>query len=355
MSSQDRVELSYVEAMNRAIVLAMSQDPRVFVFGVDMGDYKASFGILKGVREKFGAERCFSTPLSEAALTGIAIGAAHEGSRPILVHNRVDFALLGMNQLINMAANSHYLSDGRRRVPMVIVAHIGRSWGQGPQHSKSMHGVFAHFPGLKVVLPASPQDACSLLASAISDENPVLVLTHRWFHPTRGLVDEGLAVPIGQAKVERVGEDVSIIAATWMVVEALHAAEILQRHHRVSAEVVDVRSAAPLDRATISSSVAKTRYAVVADYDWAFCGLGAELSAAVTEECFSSLRAAPVRIGFAPTPCPTARPLEDLFYPNADRIVREVEHLLALDAADLSQENFFSYERLFGGLFKGPF
>jgi pyruvate dehydrogenase E1 component beta subunit len=309
---------------------------------------------LNGLKSKFGKHRCFSTPLSEAALTGIAIGAAQRGLKPILVHNRVDFALLGMNQLINMATNFSYLSGGTQRVPLVIIAHIGRSWGQGPQHSKSMHAMFAHFPGLRVVMPASPQDAFSLLITAIEDPNPVVYLTHRWFHRVRGPVDDELRVPLGRAKVERSGVDVSIIATTCMVIEALHAAEILSRHG-VEAEVVDVRTVVPLDIETIAESVRKTRRVVIADYDWKFCGVSAEVAAEITQHCWGSLAAPPERVGFAPTPCPTTRPLEDLFYPNAKDVVRGVEKLLDIPEIDLSGENFNTYERLFEGLFKGPF
>ena len=283
-------------------------------------------------------------------MTGVAIGAALCGLRPVHIHARADFTLLAMNQLVNMASNKHYLSNGKLRVPLVVRAIIGRSWGQGAQHSKSMHGVFAHFPGLKVVLPSTPQDGYSLLRSAIRDENPVIFLEHRWLYDVVGEVDDELAVPLAACKVQRPGSDVTIVSCTWMSVEAMQAAQILAAHG-VEAEIIDVRTVAPLDAPTIMASVRKTGRVVIADNDWTFCGFAAEVAAQITECCFASLKAPPVRLGFAPVPCPTTRPLENLFYPSARHIVQAVEHLLGLPAIDLRGEVFNEYERRF----KGPF
>jgi pyruvate dehydrogenase E1 component beta subunit len=342
--------LSFPEALNLAMSREMEADANVFVFGVDLTDHKRTFGSGKGMVEKFGIRRYFASPLSEAAATGIAIGAAGCGLRPVHVHARVDFTLLAMNQLVNMASNKSYVTNGEFKVPLVVRAMIGRSWGQGAQHSKSMHSVFAHFPGLKVVLPSDPQDAYSLLRSAIRDDNPVIFLEHRWLYDVVGKVDDQLKVPIGTCKVVRPGTDVTIISCSWMTVEATQAARILSENG-VEAEVVDVRTVVPLDVNTIVSSVRRTGHTVIADYDWLFCGLSAEISAQITENCFASLKSPPYRIGFAPVPCPATRPLETLFYPSARDIVRAVEKLLDLPEIDLSQEVFNEYERRF----KGPF
>jgi pyruvate dehydrogenase E1 component beta subunit len=342
--------MAFPDAINLAMVREMEDDPTVFAFGVDVQDHKRTFDSGKGMVERFGPRRYFGSPLSEAGVTGVAIGAALCGLRPIHIHARADFMLLTMNQLVNMASNKRYLSDGRLKVPLVVRAMIGRSWGQGAQHSKSMHSVFAHFPGLKVVLPSNPQDGYSLLRAAIRDDNPVIFFEHRWLYFTRGAVDEAVSVPIGTSKVRREGDDVTIVAVSWMTVEALQAAEILARHG-VEAEVVDVRTVVPLDIETITASVRKTGRVIIADYDWTFSGFSAELAAQITESCFPKLKAPPMRIGFAPVPCPTTRPLENLFYPTAKDVVQNVRRLMGLPEIDLSHEEFHAYEKLF----KGPF
>jgi pyruvate dehydrogenase E1 component beta subunit len=342
--------MAFPEAINLAMTREMEADPNVFAFGIDLQDHKRTFGSGRGMVEKFGIERYFGSPLSEAAATGIAIGAAGCGLRPIHVHARADFALLSMNQLVNMASNKSYYSNGKFKVPLVVRAIIGRSWGQGAQHSKSLHSVFAHFPGLKVVLPSNPQDGYGLLRAAIRDDNPVIFLEHRWLYDLVGEVDENLEVPLGQCRVQCEGTDITIVSCSWMTVEATQAARILSENE-ISAEVVDVRTAAPLDSKTITESVRKTGRAIIADNDWTTCGLSAEISAQITESCFDRLKAPPLRIGFAPVPCPTTRPLENLFYPSAREIVRAAEKLLGLPEIDLSGESFNEYERRF----KGPF
>lgn len=344
------VQMKFPEAINLAMTKEMEADPRVFAFGIDLPDHNRTYGTGKDMVEKFGIERYFGSPLSEAAATGVAIGAAGCGLRPIHVHARADFVLLAMNQLVNIASNHSYLSDGKVNVPLVVRVMIGRSWGQGAQHSKSLHSTLAHFPGLKVVLPSSPQDGYSLLRSAIQDDNPVIFFEHRWLYDVVGDVDDQLDVPIGACKVQRQGTDITIVSSSWMTVEATQAARILSENG-VEAEIVDVRTVAPLDSDTIMASVNKTGRAVIADNDWSFCGMAAEISAQITESCFGSLKAPPRRLGFAPVPCPTTRPLETLFYTSAKSIVREVERLLDLSEIDLSSEVFNEYEQRF----KGPF
>lgn len=345
-----KTKLKFSAAINLAMTREMELDPVVFAFGVDVQDYKRTFHSGDGMVERFGLRRYFGSPLSESGATGIAIGAAICGLRPIHIHARADFTLLAMNQLINIASVKSYMSNGELNVPLVVRACIGRSWGQGPQHSKAMHAVFAHFPGLKVVLPSNPQDAYSLLRSSIRDDNPVIFFEHRWLYDIEGEVDDELTVPIGSSLVQRSGKDVTIVSCSWMTVEAMQAARILSENG-IEAEVVDVRTVAPLDADMIMDSVRKTGHAVIADNDWIYCGFAAELSAQITESCFGSLRAPPYRIGFAPVPCPTTRPLENLFYPSAKHIVRGVGKLLDLPEIDLSGEIFNEYERRF----KGPF
>ncbi|MDD2708454.1 MAG: transketolase C-terminal domain-containing protein [Verrucomicrobiae bacterium] len=342
--------ITYREALNLAMRREMEADEDVFVYGLDVPDHKRIFGSTKGLVEQFGLNRCFGAPLSEDALTGIGIGAALSGLRPILTHIRTDFMLLGMNQLGNMLSCLRYMSGGKVHVPMVIRSVVGRGWGQSAQHSKSMFGIFAHFPGLRVVLPSRPQDAYSLLRAAVRDPNPVIFIEHRWLYDVEGPVDEQVTVPIGQPVVVRQGKDLTVLCVSWMNVEALKAAEVLARRG-VELEVVDVRSLAPLGRDLIVESVKKTGRCLVADYDWVFAGFSAELAAVVGHDCFRELKCPVERVGFAHAPCPATRPLENLFYPSAVTLIRMAEKMLGLDETDLSGENFYSYENKF----KGPF
>src|SRR3989338_62401 len=342
--------MTFRESLSLAVAKEMEADPSVFVFGLDVPDHKRIFGSTKGLVEKFGLERCFGTPLSEDAMTGVALGAALSGLRPIHVHIRVDFMMLAMNQIVNMISNLRYMSGGKLTIPLVIRAVIGRGWGQSAQHSKSLQSFFAHIPGLKVVMPTTPQDAYSLLRTSIRDDNPVIFLEHRWLYDVEGEVDERKTIPLGNATVCRQGDAVTVVATSWMNVEALKAAEVLERRG-IQLEVVDVRSITPLDEETIIQSVKKTRRCIVADYDWAFCGFSAELASLIHHRCFNDLKKPVERLGFAPVPCPTTRPLENLFYPSAVHIIRIVEQMLGLEKTDLSGESFYSYEHNF----KGPF
>lgn len=342
--------MTFREALARALTREMEEDPSVFVFGLDVPDHRRIFGSTEGLVEKFGVERCFATPLSEEAMTGVALGAAISGLRPVHVHIRVDFALLAMNQIANMVSNLRYMSGGKLRVPLVIRAVIGRGWGQSSQHSKSLHGVFAHFPGLKVVLPTTPQDAYGLLRSSIRDDNPVIFLEHRWLYDISGTVDEEQLIPLGEPSVRQEGDAITVVSTSWMTIEALKAAEVLAKRG-IALEVVDPRTVAPMNVEPIVASVRKTRRCIVADYDWTFCGLSAELSAVIGENCFASLKRPVVRLGFAHAPCPTTRPLENAFYPSAVAIIRAAEKVLGVEPADLSGESFYSYEHRF----RGPF
>lgn len=342
---------TYCDALNEAIVQEMERDPSVFVYGIGVPDHKRIFGSTNDILEKFGPDRCLDTPIAEDSMTGFGLGAAINGLRPIHIHIRVDFLLLAMNQLANMVSSFCYGSGGKMKVPLVIRAVVGRGWGQGYQHSKTMHSTFAHLPGLKVITPTTVADAKGLMVSAIRDDNPVLVLEHRWLYWQQGTLPDGdYTVRIGEPNIIRQGNDLTVIATSWMNVEAVRAAEILQRRG-VSIEIVDPRTLAPLEDEMLVTSVEKTGHCLVADNDWSFCGYGAEIAARISEKCFGKLKSPVQRIGFAHVPCPTSRHLETEFYPNAATIVRAVEKKLGLSPADLSQENFFSHENRF----KGPF
>ncbi len=343
--------MSYRNALVTAVTSEMEADPNVFVFGLDVPDHKRIFGSTAGLVEKFGSKRCFGTPLSEEAMTGIALGAAMSGLKPIHVHIRSDFMLLATNQIINMVSNVRYLSGGRLSVPLVIRAIIGRGWGQGAQHSKSLHSLFAHIPGLKVVMPSTPQDAYSLLRAAIQDPNPVIFLEQRWLYDIEGPVDLNLNEKLGHAAVKKEGKDVTIISTSWMTVEALKVAEVLNKKQGIDAEIIDARSIAPLDEKTIYKSVRKTGRAVVLDYDWVYCGFASEIAASISEHCFDVLKKPVLRFGFEHVPCPTTRPLENLFFPAAPKVIRAIENMFRKAPSDFKDEYFFSYDNKF----KGPF
>lgn len=343
--------LSFGNAIRECLDQEMERDPNVFVYGIGVPDFKAIFGTTEGLVEKYGPNRCFDTPLSEDSMTGFALGAALKGMRPVHVHIRVEFLLLAMNQLINMMSCHNYMTGGKTPLPIVIRAIIGRGWGQGAQHSKSLFSYFTHIPGLKVVAPTTPRDAKGLLAASIRDNNPVVFLEHRWLHWIEDDVPEApFETPLGVSHVMREGRDLTVVATSWMNVEAMHAAKILAGAG-INIEVIDPRTLAPLDMDPIVKSVKKTGRCIVADYDWLHSGFSAEVATQVHTLCFGELKAPVERIGFAPTPCPTVRTLENHFYPNAETIVRTVERMLGRPAMDLSGVDFYSHERRF----RGPF
>jgi pyruvate/2-oxoglutarate/acetoin dehydrogenase E1 component len=343
--------LSYCDALNEALTQEMERDPSVFIYGLGVSDHKRIFGSTKGLLEKFGMGRCFDTPLSEDAMTGFGLGAAINGLRPIHVHIRMDFLLLAMNQIANMLSSQSYISEGLLKAPMVIRAIIGRGWGQGHQHSKSMYSVFAHIPGLKVVLPTTPYDAKGMLIAAIRDNGPVLFIEHRWLYWQAGEVpEESYVIPIGSPVKRIEGKDVTIVAVSWMNVEAKKAAEILGRRG-IKVELIDPRTISPLNEDEIVESVLKTGRCIIADNDWLNFGASAEIATRVYDKCYSKLKCPIERIGFTFAPCPTVRHLENEFYSNAVSIIRTVEKMLGLSPTDLSKEDFYSHERKF----KGPF
>lgn len=340
--------ITYARALRDALDQAMEADERVLVFGIGADDHKAIFGSTAGILAKHGPERIFDTPLSEAAMTGVAIGAGAAGLRPVHVHIRCDFLYLAMDQLLNLAAKWRYMFGGKGNVPIVVRAVIGRSWGQGAQHSQSLPSFFCHVPGLKVVMPTTPYDAKGLLMAAIDDPNPVIMIEHRLLYYLEGDVpDAPYCLEIGPAVVRREGTDVTVVAHSYMAVEALQAAAFLAEHG-VEAEVVDPVSLVPLDRATILESVRKTGRLVVVDTSWPTCGVSAEIAALAAEEAHGALRAPVRRLGNLPVTCPVSKPLEEAFYPNARKIARAVFDVLdrpapALDAPALTTK------------FKGPF
>ena len=320
MVASDRRFISQARAILEATDAEMASDSRVIVLGEGVPDPKGVFETTTGLIEKYGTERVFDTPLSENAMTGICIGASLSGFRPILVHQRIDFALLSMDQIVNNAAKWHYMFGGQNTVPMVIRVIVGRGWGQGPQHSQSLQSLFGHIPGLKVVMPVFPYDAKGLLTSAIRDPNPVVYIEHRWLHSIKAHVpNKQYLVALDRAEVVRTGTDLTIVAMSYMVPEALKCAKTLQTIG-IDAEVIDLRSIAPIDTETIFESVRKTGRLVVADTSHSMFSVSSEIVALVTERRMSDLKAAPKRVSCPPYPSPSSPFLADAYYPDAAKI-----------------------------------
>lgn len=312
--------LRYVDALREAVEQEMSRDPSVFIFGLDVDDHKSIQGSTRGLLEKFGPSRVFTTPLSEDAMTGVAIGAAMAGMRPIHVHIRMDFLLLCMNQLVNIAAKAHYMWGGQTKIPLVIRSMIGKSWGQGAQHSQGLHSFFMHVPGLKVAAPSNAYDAKGCLIAAIRDDNPVVFMEHRLLYGTETEVPtDSYVVEPGTARICRRGDDITIVGISNMAQEAIRAAELLGEVG-VRAEVIDPIWLAPLDMETILSSARRTKKLLVVDSGWTNCGASAEILARVAECPRSETPIQVKRLGFAPTSCPTSPWLEIHFYPNPGTI-----------------------------------
>lgn len=348
--------ITYTKAINEALHTAMEVDSKVLCYGLGVDDPKHIFGTTTGLKERFGNERVFDVPASENAMTGVAVGAGLRGFRSVIVHQRVDFVLLAMDQLVNSAAKWHYTFGGQSTVPIVIRLIIGRGWGQGPTHSQSLQAWFAHIPGLKVVMPSRPRDAKGLLLRSIFDDNPVIFLEHRWLHNQEADdVPEGnFQVPIGKADVIREGKDITLVGMSYMTIEALRAAEVLDGEH-VSCEVVDLRSINPLDWDTIFGSVRKTGRLVVLDTGSATGSVGGEIVARVAMELFSELHCAPSRIAMPDVPTPSSFALTEDFYPSYVTIVDNVSHLLGkpIGARDWARSS--TPHDIPGAWFRGPF
>ncbi len=321
-------QIKFSEAILEATDQLMALDPRVYVMGLGAPDPKGIFGTTMNLHKKYGEDRSMDMPTSENAMTGIAIGSAIHGMRPIMTHQRVDFFFLALDQVINNAAKWHYMFGGKASVPLVIRLIIGRGWGQGPQHSQSMQNLFAHIPGLKVVMPSNPYDAKGLLISCVEDNNPCIFLEHRWLHNIHGDVPEEIyRIPIGQAKVVKEGTDVTIVSCSHMTLEAWKALPLIE-NEKISAEIIDLRTVNPIDKKTILDSVRKTGRLVVADPDWKSVGLSAEIVAFVCEAAHSHLKTAPVRIAYPDRHCPTSWILSNHFYPTAADIALKILQLM---------------------------
>lgn len=320
--------LTYREALREALAQALELDDRVFLLGEGIDDAGGVFGTTRGLRERFGPRRVLDIPIAENGMTGVAVGAALAGMRPVFIHMRADFLPMAMDQIVNHAAKWRCMTGGRACVPLTIRAVVGRGWGSAAQHSQSLQALFAHVPGLRVLLPASPRDAKGLLLGSIFTDGPTVFLEHRWLYDhSEHVPPEPYALPAGKVLVRRPGTDVTLVAVSHLVVEALRAAETLAERG-VSAEVVDLRSVRPLDEEGILASVRKTGRLVVADTGWTAFGVSAEVAAVAAERAFAHLRAPVRRVGLPPLSAPASPALEAAYYPGAQHIVAAAQELL---------------------------
>ncbi len=338
-------QLSQAAAIREGIVQEMRLDPNVILLGEDVGKFGGAFHITHDMLDEFGADRVWDTPISEAGFTGLGIGAALTGLRPIVEYQYLDFIFCAMDQVVNQAAKIRLMSGGRAKVPLVLRGPQGAT-GRGAQHSQSIEAWFMHVPGMKVVMPSTPYDAKGLIISAIRDDNPVLFVEHKLLYgaasPGGGkalsdsaiqaigtdVPEEAYAIPLGAADIKREGSDVTIIATLLMLHRALSVAEELAAEG-VSAEVIDPRSLVPLDVATIAASIAKTNHVVVVSEDVSRAGVAAELVATINDHCFYDLEAPVQRVAAANTPIPFAPASERHVIPQVDDIRAAVRRVLS--------------------------
>jgi pyruvate dehydrogenase E1 component beta subunit len=321
-------EITFVEALNEALRQEMERDPNVFVIGEDVGVYGGVFGVTKGLFEKFGPDRVIDTPISEAGFIGLCVGAAIAGLRPVVELMFVDFFGVAMDQIYNQAAKLRYMTGGKAKIPLTIRTTIGGGFRAAAQHSQVLYSIFAHVPGLKVIVPSTPYDAKGLLISAIRDDNPKIFFEHKKLYGIKGPVpEEPYTIPLGKADVKKQGKDVTVVAVAWMVHEALRAAENLEKEG-ISVEVIDPRTLVPLDKETILNSVKKTGRLVIADEDYDRCGFASWVASIVADEAFGYLKAPIKRVTTPNVPIPFSPPLEDEVLPNAAKIENAIRSIV---------------------------
>lgn len=320
------------DALNQAMREEMRREETVFLMGEEVAAYQGAYKVSRGLLEEFGEKRVIDTPITELGFAGLGVGAAMVGLRPIIEFMTFNFSILATDQIINSAAKMLYMSGGQFKVPIVFRGPGGSAYQVSSQHSQAIESWYAHFPGLKVVMPSTPVDAKGLLKSAIRDDNPVIFIEQERMYGIKGEVpeDEDFTIPLGVADVKREGIDATIIARSLMVPAALKAAEELEKQG-VSCEVIDPRTIRPLDIDTIVESVRKTNRVVVAEESHPFCGVGAEISAQIMERAFDYLDAPVRRVSGVDAPMPYAKNLETLAIPDAQRIVAAVREVAYLD------------------------
>lgn len=345
-------KISYASALSEGMVQEMDRNPNIFIAGIAVDYPSGIFGSTIEANKRFGPSRVFDVPAMENAITGIAIGAAVMGKRPILVHPRIDFMFLSFDMLLQLAAKWKYMYGGNAgSVPLVIRGIIGRGWGQGATHSQSIQAPLAHFPGLTVVMPATPSDAKGLMISALRHDGPVVILEYRTLYEIEGDVSiDSIPIPFGKANIIREGKDLTIVATSYMVIEAINAADELAKED-VSVEIIDLRTIRPLDEETILKSVRKTGRLLATDTSWELCGVASEIAALVAEKAFDYLKAPISRLTLPDCPTPVSYSLEKVYYPSHKTIFELVMKVLNKDIKIKNKETKIALPELF----KGPY
>jgi acetoin:2,6-dichlorophenolindophenol oxidoreductase subunit beta len=348
--------ISITTAISEAIDVSMTKDKNLICYGLGTTDPKGIFGTTLNLEKKFGSERVFDTPASENALTGIAIGAALDGTRVLLSSQRADFFLLAMDQLVNGAAKWRYMFGGEHKVPITIRLIVGRGWGQGPTHSQNFHSWFSSVPGLKVVMPTSPQDHKGMLISSIFDDNPVIFIEQRWIHNTIGPVKKNFfKTPIGKAKIIKKGKDITIVSMSYLTNEAIKASKYLDQIG-INSEIIDLRSLKPIDYNTIEKSVNKTKRIIVLDPSHKTCSYGGEIISTISQKFFSKLKSNPKLMTFPDIPMPTSQVFNKLYYFGCDQICENiVKNIFKKKIKIKFQKKVNKYEDVPDKNFIGPF
>ena len=349
-------KITFVKAINQAIEIAMQIDPKVLCYGLGATDPKGIFGSTLGLEEKFGQERVFDMPTSENAMTGVGIGLSMAGFKPIMTHQRLDFFLLAMDQLVNGAAKMHYMFDGAVSVPITIRLILGRGWGQGPTHSQNLQAWFAHIPGLKVVMPSNAYDAKGLLLSSIFDPDPVIFLEHRWLHNSLGEVPlDDYRISLGKANKITKGKDVTLVSMSYMTVEALMAQKYLEKYN-ISLDLIDLRTVKPIDFEAIVESLETTRKILILDTGVSTCSIASEIISYIAINHSSLLDKPPEKITMPDIPEPTSYGLTKNFYPRAADIAQKIISIIGIEGINPYQEiKKPSPHDVPGEWFKGPF
>jgi pyruvate dehydrogenase E1 component beta subunit len=322
--------ISSGDAINEAFAIIGERNKDVLLFAEGIDDPSAMYGTTKNLRPVYGDDRIIEMPIAENGLCGVAIGAAMSGKRPVISFHRVEFALLAMEQIVNNAAKMHYVSNGHHQAPIVLRLVIGRGWGQGPEHSQSLESMFSYIPGLKVLMPVFPSDYKGMLIAAIEDNNPVIIIEHRWTHYVKGHVDAGYyKSDITKPARIKTGGDITIVASSYSTLDALKASEALEKIG-VAVDLFDLRVTRPLVLGDIEESVKKTGALLTVDTGYKTLGIGSEIVAQITERCFKSLKTAPARIGLPDHPTPSSRGYLQGLYPDAKKIIAQVCEMLGL-------------------------
>jgi pyruvate dehydrogenase E1 component beta subunit len=346
------MNLPFSEILNLTTKRAMSIDKSIICFGLGVTDPKGIFGTTLGLEKKFGKKRVFDVPASENALTGFALGSSLNGLKPILVHQRADFALLSLDQIINGAAKWMYMFGGTQNVPITIRMIIGRGWGQGPTHSQNLHSIFAHIPGLKVVVPSLASDVSHLFYSSILDPNPVIFLEHRWLHNSLGRMPKNLKKnELEKCKIVKKGKDITVVSLSYMLVECLEAAKILDKEG-ISLEVIDIRTVNPLDINTIIESTKKTRRVLIVDISNHVCGFSPSLFKEILNKN-KKLKILPEIISMPFAPEPTSYGLTKYFYNDRYDVVYKILEMLKIKRKINRVK--LGHHDVPGEWFKGPF